>query len=92
MSMSLLSWGAHHWTQHSRCVSAAEQWGSCCSALRNAAQETGGAFAMRAHCWLMDNLVSSRTPRAFSFQLVSPAVWAYSSPGEDLEFPCVELQ
>jgi len=70
MSMSLLYWRAHNWTQHSRCcLTSAEQRARITSIDRLAVlvllqpRIRFTYFATRAHCWLVLNLVSLRTPK-----------------------------
>lgn len=82
---SLLSWGAQHWTQASRGgLSGADPLpGPAGNAPPHTAQDTLGRL-----CWLKFNVVSTRTPGAFSAELLSsrapsacPGAWGRSSPG-----------
>jgi len=86
MSMSLLCWGAQNWTQRSRCnLTSAEQKGRLTSLLLMAMFPLVQPrycwlfcfLATRAHCLLMVNLVSTRTPRSFSAKLLCS--WAAPS-------------
>jgi len=84
MSMSALYWGAQTWAQHSRCsLTSAEQRGRiillCLLAALHLTQPRvlSTFFAAGAHCWLMVNLVSTRTSRGFSANLLSS--WAAPS-------------
>lgn len=95
-SLSLLSWGAQNWTQHSRCGLTRSEWRGRITSLELLATlflmnpRTPLAFlATRKYCWLMDSLLFTRTPRSYSTELLSsrsaPASagdWGYSSPGK----------
>ncbi|XP_068782109.1 uncharacterized protein [Struthio camelus] len=76
-AMSLLHWGAQHWTQDSRCgLIRAEERGRITSLDLLATlclmhpRRPLAFLAARAHCCLMLNL-STRTPRSFSAELLS---------------------
>ncbi|KAK4810782.1 hypothetical protein QYF61_008754, partial [Mycteria americana] len=69
--------GAQNWIQSSRCsLTSAEERGRITSLdllaiLCLMQPRIPLALAARAHCWLMFNLVSTRTPRSFSARLLS---------------------
>lgn len=79
VTVSLLLGAQHCWSQCSRCVSPELSWGegslpltrwtcfSCCSP-----RSRWPFIAMRAHCKLMINSPSTKTPRDFFFQPVGP--------------------
>lgn len=75
-STSLLYWGAHSWKQYSRCgiTSAEQRWRitsiNFLAILCIVQPRLLLAFlSVRACCWLMFNLVFTRTPTSFSARL-----------------------
>lgn len=75
MAASVLYGGAHIWMWCSRCATSAEQRGRITSPdlLTTLLMQPGvllATFAARTRCWLVFNLVSNRTSKAFSAKLL----------------------
>ncbi|KAK4823457.1 hypothetical protein QYF61_002293 [Mycteria americana] len=97
---------AQNWTQHSKCgLTSAEQKGRITSLhllattllMRDHLLQPNllAFFSTKMHCWLMCNLVSTRTPRG-AFQPVSPhcvlVPGVIPPQGQHFAFPLVELR
>lgn len=91
MSASFLYGGAQNWAQHSSCHFTSTEWKGRISSLYSLTvlfltqpRMLLATFAARTRCWLMLNLVSTRTCRFFSAKLRS----SQSSPNS---YWCVGL-
>ncbi|XP_066851872.1 lethal(3)malignant brain tumor-like protein 2 isoform X4 [Anser cygnoides] len=106
--MSFLSWGAQKWTQRSRCSLTSAEWRGRITSLYLLAtcflMQLGILlvyFAPRVHCWLMFNLVSTRTPGSFlakvlllSTRSASGVCWClglFLPRGRTLHFPVLNF-
>jgi len=97
VSISLLYWGAPHWTQHSRCASPVQRgwiasldWPAVFLPVQ--CRRLLATFAIRAVCWLTFTLLTTRTllPSCFptSGSPASLSAWGCSSPSAGL---CLSL-